>query len=97
MTPEIRNLLKEARTIIRTHARWTAKDWDERATKALANPPAARAQPPQPPQRTWKGLTDKATTKVVDSMPRGINGWMSDWDLYEYARAIEAKLKEKNT
>jgi hypothetical protein len=48
-------------------------------------------------QRTWVGLTDKVITKVVDSMPRGINGWMSDWDLYEYARAIEAKLKEKNT
>jgi hypothetical protein len=29
-------------------------------------------------------------------MPRGINGWMIDWDLYDYARAIEAKLKEKN-
>jgi hypothetical protein len=49
-----------------------------------------------PPQRTWVGLTDKVITKVVESMPRGINGWMSDWDLYDYARAIEAKLKEKN-
>jgi hypothetical protein len=46
-----------------------------------------------PPQR--KPLTDKAITKVIDSMPRGINGWMSDWDLYEFARAIEARLKEK--
>jgi hypothetical protein len=45
-----------------------------------------------PPQR--KPLTDKAITKVIDSMPRGINGWMSDWDLYEFARAIEAKFKE---
>jgi hypothetical protein len=45
-----------------------------------------------PPQR--KPLTDKAITKVIDSMPRGINGWMSDWDLYEFARAIEARLKE---
>jgi hypothetical protein len=48
----------------------------------------------EPPQRTWVGLTDKAITKVVDSMPRGIKGWMSDWDLYDYARAIETKLKE---
>jgi len=45
-------------------------------------------------KREWVGLTDKAITKVIDSMPRGINGWMSDWDLYEFARAIEAKLKE---
>jgi hypothetical protein len=43
---------------------------------------------PFAPQR--KPLTDKAITKVIDSMPRGINGWMSDWDLYEFARAIEA-------
>jgi hypothetical protein len=47
-------------------------------------------------KREWVDLTDKVITKVVDSMPRGINGWMSDWDLYDYARAIEAKLKEKN-
>ena len=44
MTPEIRNLLKEARTIIRAHARWAAKDWDERATKALANSPQRTEQ-----------------------------------------------------
>jgi hypothetical protein len=44
MTTEIRNLLKEARTIIRAHARWTAKDWDERATKALAIPPQRTEQ-----------------------------------------------------
>ncbi len=50
-----------------------------------------------PPQRTWAGLTDEETTKVIKSMPRGINGWMSDWDLYEFSKAIEAKLKEKNT
>jgi Zn finger protein HypA/HybF involved in hydrogenase expression len=40
-----------------------------------------------PPQR--KPLTDEDITKVIDSMPRGINGWMSDWDLYEFTRAIE--------
>ena len=49
------------------------------------------------PQR--KPLTDKAITKVIDSMPSGINGWMSDWDLYDFTRAIEAAhgIKEKNT
>ncbi len=83
MTPEIRNLLKEARTIIRAHARWTAKDWDERATKALANPP----------QRTWVGLTDE---DIGDEYVRfEIQG---GFNKFEYAvKAIEAKLKEKNT
>jgi len=47
-----------------------------------------------PPQRTWVGLTDEQITQVIKSMPRGIKGWMSDWDLYEFSKAIEAKLKE---
>lgn len=50
-----------------------------------------------PPQRTWVGLTDEQITQVIKSMPRGIKGWMSDWDLYEFSKAIEAKLKELNT
>lgn len=50
-----------------------------------------------PPQRTWVGLTDEQTTEVIDSMPQGINGWMSDWDLYEFAHAVLAKSKELNT
>ena len=49
-----------------------------------------------PPQRPWVGLTDESITQVIDLMPNGINGWMSDWDLYEFARATEAKLKENN-
>jgi hypothetical protein len=43
-----------------------------------------------PPQRTWVGLTDEEQTQVAWSC-----GAMSaDW--LEFARAIEAKLKEKN-
>jgi hypothetical protein len=45
-----------------------------------------------PPQR--KPLTDKAITQVIDSMPKKMKGFMVDWDLYEFARAIEAKPKE---
>jgi hypothetical protein len=40
------------------------------------------------PQR--KPLTDKAITQVIDSMPKKMKGFMVDWDLYEFARAIEA-------
>jgi hypothetical protein len=63
-------------------------------TEGYEDIPLYTTPPAQPPQRTWVELTDKVITKVVDSMPRGIKGWMSDWDLYDYARAIEAKLKE---
>jgi hypothetical protein len=41
-----------------------------------------------PPQRTWVGLTDEEISKV---------DWKSNETLHEFARAIEAKLKEKNT
>ena len=47
-----------------------------------------------PPQRTWVGLTDVIITKVIDSMPKGIKGWTIDWGFYDFARAIEAKIKE---
>ena len=50
-----------------------------------------------PPQRTWVGLTDEVITKVIDSMPNKMRGFMDGWDLYDFTRAIEAKLKEKNT
>ena len=47
--------------------------------------------------KEWVGLTDKAITQVIDSMPKKMKGFMVNWDLYEFAKAIEAKLKEKNT
>ena len=46
-----------------------------------------------PPQRTWVGLTDEEIKRIgkldLDSNYFGL------W--YDFARAIEAKLKEKNT
>ena len=47
--------------------------------------------------KEWVVLTDKAITQVIDSMPKKMKGFMVNWDLYEFAKAIEAKLKEKNT
>ena len=45
-----------------------------------------------PPQRTWVGLTDEEILKFQDIVPNTLS-----YDLIEFARAIEAKLKEKNT
>ena len=41
-----------------------------------------------PAQRTWVGLTDEELETINDC---------GDTDSYKFARAIEAKLKEKNT
>ena len=42
---------------------------------------------PHPPQRTWVGLTDDEMREIC----------VNEWGGYEQCRAIEAKLKEKNT
>jgi hypothetical protein len=41
-----------------------------------------------PPKREWVGLTDE---EIHD-----MNGYEEDRRMYRFARAIEAKLKEKN-
>lgn len=49
----------------------------------------AQAIPATPPQRTWVGLTDEETQNL----------WQNTspyYDHQDFARAIEAKLKEKN-
>jgi hypothetical protein len=45
-------------------------------------------------QRTWVGLTDEEVSEIIDAEI----GFNSCWGPEEtFARAIEAKLKEKNT
>ena len=45
-----------------------------------------------PPQREWVGLTDDDMNKL-----RHLVDWTVPLDIKKFARAIEAKLKEKNT
>jgi hypothetical protein len=52
-----------------------------------------------PPQRTWIGLTDKEIEeiwKIAMFTDYGIGAELSNQPFVHYARAIEAKLKEKN-
>ena len=44
------------------------------------------------PQRTWVGLTDDEILKFRDIVPNTLG-----YDLIEFARAIEAKLRSKTT
>ena len=87
MTQEIRKILKEARTIIRCHARGLTKDWDERATKALATPST--------PRRTWVGLEGEEIRNLWEEAVKPNRSTMTM--VTSFARAIEAKLKGKNT
>ena len=44
-----------------------------------------------PPQRTWVGLTDADFREIYETYP------IVEEDPWDYERAIEAKLKERNT
>jgi hypothetical protein len=46
----------------------------------------------QPEQRTWVGLTNNELQPIADEYRILFGSWVED-----FARAIEAKLKEKNT
>jgi hypothetical protein len=50
-----------------------------------------------PPQRTWVGLTAEDVNKIVDENTTDDHGYDIWCDGRGVARAIEAKLKEKNT
>jgi len=43
------------------------------------------------PEREWVGLTDEEIYLCTNHIDRNLRGWAN-----EYARAIEAKLKQKN-
>ena len=51
--------------------------------------------PPQ--QRTWVGLTDEDRQAAFESMPDMLDGFLKKWGWLHFSKAIEAKLKEKNT
>ena len=56
--------------------------------------PFAKAWEPlytTPPQRTWVGLTNEEIQKK-----RHLIDWTAGWSYNTFARAIEAKLKDKN-
>ena len=50
-----------------------------------------------PPQREWQGLTDEEIGTVIADCNITLVNYCSEDKQTEYAKAIEAKLKEKNT
>ena len=55
---------------------------------------ARHLNPDTPPPKQWVGLTDEEVLEIID----GVIGFNSCWGPEEdFAQAIEAKLKEKNT
>ena len=51
----------------------------------------------QAPQRTWVELTDEDRQAAFESMPDMLDGFLKTWGWLHFSKAIEAKLKEKNT
>ena len=65
---------------------WYELDWLKHLTRAT------------PPQRTWVWLTDEEIGAILED-PTIAEKHQGNWLVlpYSYARAVEAKLKEKNT
>ena len=69
---------------------WISKDYDEAHSPTMGCHnirPLYTAQP----QREWQGLTDEEIIKL-----QHLIDWTAHWSTQKFARAIEAKLKEKN-
>jgi len=64
---------------------WNTKDMQEAGPGLIWNALYAR-----PPRREWVGLTDEEIEQLMKWPEKGT-------DLLAFARAIEAKLKERNT
>ena len=52
---------------------------------------------PPTAQRQWIGLTDEDRQAAFESMPDMLEGFLKKWGWLHFSKAIEAKLKEKNT
>jgi hypothetical protein len=63
--------------------------------KAITAIKEALAQPEQPPQRPWVGLNEDELNLIWLNCHG--NCCLADGRILNYERAIEAKLKEKNT
>ena len=49
------------------------------------------------PKREWVGLTDEDRQAAFESLPDMLDGFLKKWGWLHFSKAIEAKLKEKNT
>ena len=45
----------------------------------------------------WQGLTDEDRQAVFESLPDMLEGFLKTWGWLHFAKAIEAKSREKNT
>ena len=75
-------------------------DWDTQAVLVEEIQRMAKRIEELEAQRTWVGLTDQeieAIWKIAMFTDYGIGAELSNQPFVHYARAVEAKLKEKNT
>jgi hypothetical protein len=71
------------------------EDWCASLTQLLlSNPPQPAPCDCKPLEREWVGLTDEERWEVTS---KKWWDWEDSFDIEGFARAIEAKLKEKNT
>ena len=65
--------------------------WPDDCFSDTSDPPEMTPLYTVPPQREWQGLTDDEITEI----DRGLDA--RSYSSFAYTRAVEAKLREKNT
>jgi hypothetical protein len=74
------------------HGEYGYRDFDDPVTDINGKPSPYNEPLYTHPQRTWVGLTDEEIDSYFEH-----HGWSPSEDYYPVIKAIEAKLKEKNT
>jgi len=59
-------------------------------------PHRALYEHPQPAAQ-WVGLTDEDRRAVFESLPNALDGFLKLWGWLHFSKAVEAKLREKNS
>ena len=49
------------------------------------------------PTAQWVGLTDEERQAVFESLPNALDGFLKLWGWLHFSKAVEAKLREKNS
>jgi hypothetical protein len=71
---------------------WISEGGDVSRSKRYMDQMGFKCNPLYTAPRQWQGLTDEEIAEVGH-----LYDWTAGWTIERFARAIEAKLKEKNT
>ena len=76
---------------------WIDDEGEFQWIKKIDNPEHTAFYTHPQPKREWVGLTDEDRQAAFESLPDMLDGFLHKWGWLHFSKALEAKLKEKNT